>query len=74
VSKTELEGRWALILGASSGFGAVTARALARAGMNIFGMHLDHRRGHPGRRRGNQCRLASGQMCEGMQPTGHFSI
>jgi len=38
-----LEGRWALILGASSGFGAATARALAAAGMNIFGVHLDRR-------------------------------
>jgi len=44
VSKLELEGRWALILGASSGFGAATARALAQAGMNIFGVHLDPRR------------------------------
>lgn len=41
MSKNELEGRWALILGASSGFGAATSRALARAGMNIFGVHLD---------------------------------
>ncbi|HNT75987.1 MAG TPA: SDR family oxidoreductase [Anaerolineae bacterium] len=39
-----LTGRWALILGASSGFGAATARALAHAGMNIFGVHLDPRR------------------------------
>ncbi len=39
-----LAGRWALILGASSGFGAATARALAREGMNIFGVHLDPRR------------------------------
>lgn len=38
-----LQGRWALILGASSGFGAATARALAGAGMNIFGIHLDPR-------------------------------
>jgi enoyl-[acyl-carrier protein] reductase III len=44
VSKEELKGRWALILGASSGFGAATARALARAGMNIFGVHLDLKR------------------------------
>ena len=35
--------RWALILGASSGFGAATARALATAGFNIFGVHLDRR-------------------------------
>jgi len=39
-----LKGRWALILGASSGFGAAASRALARAGMNIFGVHLDPRR------------------------------
>ncbi len=34
---------WALILGSSSGFGAATAVELARAGMNIFGVHLDLR-------------------------------
>ena len=34
---------WALILGASSGFGAATARELSRRGMNIFGVHLDRR-------------------------------
>jgi len=33
--------RWALILGASSGMGAASARALAAAGYNIFGVHLD---------------------------------
>ncbi|MFP4345912.1 MAG: SDR family NAD(P)-dependent oxidoreductase [Anaerolineales bacterium] len=38
-----LRDRWALILGASSGFGAATARALAQAGMHIFGVHLDRR-------------------------------
>lgn len=32
---------WGLVLGASSGFGAATSRALARAGMNIVGIHLD---------------------------------
>ena len=37
----KLDGRWALILGASSGFGAATARALAQAGMNILGVHMD---------------------------------
>jgi len=35
--------RWALILGASSGMGEATARALAAAGDNICGIHLDFR-------------------------------
>jgi enoyl-[acyl-carrier protein] reductase III len=38
----ELRG-WALILGASSGFGEATSLALARAGMNVFGVHLDRK-------------------------------
>lgn len=37
--------RWALILGASSGFGEATSLALAGAGYNICGVHLDRRQG-----------------------------
>lgn len=37
--------RWALILGASSGMGEATAKALAAAGYNIAGVHLDFRAG-----------------------------
>src|SRR5262249_57177359 len=37
------EGEWGLVLGASSGFGAATARALARHGMSIIGVHLDRK-------------------------------
>lgn len=37
--------RWALILGASSGFGEATALALAAAGYNVCGVHLDRRQG-----------------------------
>jgi NAD(P)-dependent dehydrogenase (short-subunit alcohol dehydrogenase family) len=35
--------RWALILGASSGFGEAASLALAGAGFSIFGVHLDRR-------------------------------
>ena len=34
---------WAVILGASSGFGGATAVELARHGMDVFGVHLDLR-------------------------------
>ena len=39
-STKTLEG-WAIVLGASSGFGAACSLALARNGLNIFGVHLD---------------------------------
>lgn len=38
-------GDWALILGASSGFGGAAAVEFARNGMNIFGVHLDRQAG-----------------------------
>lgn len=34
---------WALILGASSGFGEAAGKALAAAGYSIFGVHLDRK-------------------------------
>jgi len=39
------EHRWALVLGASSGFGEAAARELARRGLNVCGVHLDRRAG-----------------------------
>jgi len=42
---TDERERWALILGASSGMGEATARALAAAGYRIVGIHLDFRAG-----------------------------
>jgi enoyl-[acyl-carrier protein] reductase III len=38
-----LENSWALILGASSGFGEAASLELASRGMNIFGVHLDRK-------------------------------
>jgi enoyl-[acyl-carrier protein] reductase III len=35
--------RWAVVLGASSGFGEACSIALAKAGWNIFGVHLDRK-------------------------------
>ena len=43
MAEPALDGQWALILGASSGFGAATAQRLAAAGMHIAGVHLDRR-------------------------------
>lgn len=64
MNRSELEGRWALILGASSGFGAATARALAEAGMNIFGVHLDPR-----------SRLARAEaVIDDIEATGHQAV
>ena len=38
---------WALVLGASSGFGAAASVALARAGCNVFGVHFDRKATQP---------------------------
>jgi len=38
---------WGLVVGSSSGFGAATSLALARAGLNIFGVHFDRRSNMP---------------------------
>ena len=40
---TDKRERWALILGASSGFGGASGLSLARAGYGIVGVHLDLR-------------------------------
>ncbi len=41
MAQQDLNGKWALILGASSGFGAATALELAKYGVHIVGLHLD---------------------------------
>ncbi len=40
---SNVKGRWALILGASSGFGEAISVKLAESGMNIAGVHLDRK-------------------------------
>lgn len=40
-----MKGKWALILGASSGFGEAAATELARRGLNICGVHMDRKAG-----------------------------
>jgi NAD(P)-dependent dehydrogenase (short-subunit alcohol dehydrogenase family) len=36
-------GKWAVVLGASSGFGSAVSARLAAEGYNICGVHLDRR-------------------------------
>lgn len=43
LAEAATNGAWAVILGASSGFGAAISRELAAAGLNICGVHLDRR-------------------------------
>lgn len=40
---SNVKGRWALVLGASSGFGEAISLKLASLGMNIAGVHLDRK-------------------------------
>lgn len=40
---SSVKGRWALVLGASSGFGEAISLRLAEEGMNIIGVHLDRK-------------------------------
>jgi NAD(P)-dependent dehydrogenase (short-subunit alcohol dehydrogenase family) len=53
--------RWAIILGASSGFGGATAIELAKAGYDIAGVHLD---------RANRMPLVE-QIKAGIEAAGH---
>ena len=39
--------RWALVVGSSSGFGEAASLELARAGLNVFGVHFDRRTAMP---------------------------
>jgi enoyl-[acyl-carrier protein] reductase III len=55
---------WALILGASSGFGEATALELARTGMNIFGVHMDRRDKLPHVTEVRERIRAAGRECE----------
>jgi NAD(P)-dependent dehydrogenase (short-subunit alcohol dehydrogenase family) len=52
---------WAVILGASSGFGEAAALTLARAGMDIIGIHLDRRATMPNVERITQAVRSAGR-------------
>jgi NAD(P)-dependent dehydrogenase (short-subunit alcohol dehydrogenase family) len=41
--KQSFDGQWALVLGASSGFGEAACLRFAEAGLNVFGVHLDRK-------------------------------
>ncbi len=43
MSLSSVKGRWALVLGSSSGFGEALALKFASLGMNIAGVHLDRK-------------------------------
>ena len=42
-----VEPGWCVVLGASSGFGAAAVRALAKAGLDVIGVHLDRKATQP---------------------------
>ena len=44
---SSVKGKWALVLGASSGFGEAICLKLAEVGMNIAGVHLDRKGTQP---------------------------
>jgi enoyl-[acyl-carrier protein] reductase III len=43
--QSNFDGKWALVLGSSSGFGEAATLELARSGLNIFGVHMDRKAG-----------------------------
>ncbi|HEY3496852.1 MAG TPA: SDR family oxidoreductase [Polyangiaceae bacterium] len=59
---------WALILGASSGFGAAASLKLAEAGSNVIGVHLDRRATMP------QVERLSGQIRELGREAWFFNV
>jgi len=68
--------KWALILGASSGFGEGAARALAQAGYDIVGVHLDRKAGleHVAEIRRDIEKLGGGGGGGGARKTQYFNI
>lgn len=59
-----MDKKWALILGASSGFGGASAVALAKAGYNIIGVHLDRQSTMP----------QVNQIIKKIEKTGHKAV
>jgi enoyl-[acyl-carrier protein] reductase III len=61
---SELKDQWALVLGASSGFGEAACRHFAEAGMNIIGVHLDRKSGMTHVEELQKDIQATGQKCK----------
>ncbi|MCF8241123.1 MAG: SDR family oxidoreductase [Melioribacteraceae bacterium] len=59
-----MQNKWALILGASSGFGGASAVALAKAGYHIIGIHLDRQVTMPN----------VNQIIKKIEKTGHKAV
>lgn len=59
-----MEKKWALVLGASSGFGAAAAIELAKSGYHIFGIHLDRQSTMP----------KVNQTIKKIEKTGHKAV
>jgi NAD(P)-dependent dehydrogenase (short-subunit alcohol dehydrogenase family) len=57
-----MSSNWALVLGASSGFGGATSVALAKGGYSIFGVHFDLRATLPNAQRVQDEVKAAGQQ------------
>ncbi len=47
MSQSSVKGKWALVLGASSGFGEAISLKLSELGMNIAGIHMDRKTTQP---------------------------
>jgi enoyl-[acyl-carrier protein] reductase III len=63
ITANNMRANWVLILGASSGFGGASAKAFARAGFNVLGIHLDRKASLPQAQAIQQAVRDQGRSC-----------